>query len=1154
MNLSCLFPLLEETAFYKQLVERLLLFQGDHEVVVLEAATPYLIAALQAHLRLPLMVITAQPERARMLYEELHIWCSPSTKLRHFPELDFLPYEIPSSFSSRAMWQRLQLLSSLILGESEAKSSLIVTSAFAVATRTISQSDFAAASRVLKKGMKADLSGLLWEWQSMGYRMEDVVEIPGTMCRRGGIIDIFSPGDNLPMRIEFYGSRIESIRFFFPESQRSTDMVDVVTIVPPREVLIPAGKHDNSIDMKGCSDEVCQRLQDDLLKMKREQEVSDPLVYLPLFNEGSVLDYLGEEALLVLDAPDDIEASIDGMCCEANKILENRQQQGKIPRNFPSPYFPWGEIRRRMGSRKRLSLESWSRAQDDYQFLPFSMAEKYGGQVERFLVEAGELQQSKQRLVIVSRQADRLTELFREMGMDLAPSFELRGTPLPGSVTLLQSSPEHVPQALLSEGWDMSSLRLVTDAELFGVTKKARVEKKASANRHWLTHHLVVGDYVVHVDHGIGRFKGLVRMAAGEGEKEYLVLEYAGNDRLYVPYNHVERISPYIGASGKNPSLSRLGTQEWGRIKQKVKESVADIAKQMLAIYASREVSRGFAFSPDTLWQRELEASFPYVETADQLDAIKAVKNDMVRPRPMDRLICGDVGYGKTEVALRAAFKAVMDGKQVAMLVPTTVLAQQHFTTFRERLQAFPVRVEMLSRFCSRDEEQGIVQGLSSGAVDICIGTHRLLQKDISFMDLGLVIIDEEQRFGVLQKEKMRQMRREVDVLTLSATPIPRTLHMSLTGIRDMSIIETPPEERLSVKTYIGLYDEQLVERAIQHELERNGQVFFVHNHIESMFLVAGRLQTLVPKARIAVAHGRLTEWSLEDVMSQFIAGNYDVLVTTTIIESGLDIPSVNTLIVDHADKFGLSQLYQLRGRIGRSSERAYAYFLFDSKERTASKAYQRLRSIFEASELGAGFSIAMKDLEIRGAGNLLGSAQSGHIAAVGFELYCQLLAREVEWLKKGKLDKAETRETKKSPELSLPLVALIPEEYVPDMGARLNLYRRLEKLETKRDVEEMSEEFRDRFGELPQQAINLLYVVKIRVLAAGAGIQSICFQGKHLVLELSLGRSLNSSFLNGCSYREFVRVGSRQVRLDFNRKGNKWQEVLQDLLHRMSV
>ncbi|MCK4263232.1 MAG: transcription-repair coupling factor, partial [Dehalococcoidia bacterium] len=583
------------------------------------------------------------------------------------------------------------------------------------------------------------------------------------------------------------------------------------------------------------------------------------------------------------------------------------------------------------------------------------------------------------------------------------------------------------------------------------------------------------GDYVAHVDHGIGKFTGLTRLSTNGVEQEYLVLQYAAGDRLYVPADQIGRVSRYIGASDRAPTLNRLGTQEWQRTRRKVEESVARIAQELLRLHAARELAPGFAFSANTLWQQELEASFPYVETPDQVEAMTAVRDDMEKPRPMDRLICGDVGYGKTEVALRAAFKAVMDNKQVAILVPTTVLAQQHFGTFGERLQAFPLKLGMLSRFCSEEEELETLEGLANGSVDICIGTHRLLQKDICFKDLGLVIIDEEQHFGVVQKERLKQMRHEVNVLTLSATPIPRTLHMSLTGMRDMSIMETPPEERLSIKTYVGTYDDSLVRRAVLRELERNCQVFFVHNRVQSIATVASSLQALIPEARIAIAHGQMPEDRLEKVMADFISGDYDVLVTTTIIQLGLDMPNVNTLIVDQADRFGLSQLYQLRGRVGRGAHQAYAYFLFDKGKQLSPQANRRLRTIFEATELGAGLGVAMKDLEIRGAGSLLGVEQSGHIAAVGFDLYCRMLAEAVEELKALQAGKTRKKEAELTPSIALPVTAYLPEEYVPRLNSRLSLYRRLAGIRYVEETADMAQELRDRFGALPQPVDNLL-------------------------------------------------------------------------------
>jgi transcription-repair coupling factor (superfamily II helicase) len=648
-------------------------------------------------------------------------------------------------------------------------------------------------------------------------------------------------------------------------------------------------------------------------------------------------------------------------------------------------------------------------------------------------------------------------------------------------------------------------------------------------------------------------------------EKEYLVLEYAGDDRLYVPTERIDRVSRYIGAGDQAPNLSRLRTPEWQRTKNRIKESVAEIAQELLDLYAGRQLAPGFAFSADSLWQQELEASFPYMETPDQIEAIMTVKEDMEKARPMDRLICGDVGYGKTEIALRAAFKAVMNNKQVAILVPTTILAQQHFLTFTERLQTFPLRVEMLSRFCPPEKEGEILEGLANGTVDICIGTHRLLQRDITFKDLGLAIIDEEQQFGVVQKEKLKQIRKEVDTLALSATPIPRTLHMSLTGIRDMSIVGTPPEDRLSVDTHVGAYDAALVRQVILRELERNGQVFFVHNRVQSIALAAHRLQGLVPEARIAIAHGRMPEDRLEKVMTDFIAGKYDVLVTTTIIQLGLDMPNVNTLIIDQSDKFGLAQLYQLRGRVGRGINQAYAYLVFDRRKRLTPQAHKRLQTIFEATQLGSGFAIAMRDLEIRGAGNLLGIKQSGHIAALGFDLYCQLLAEAVEELKastrnlslegrgqgEGGMKKSViASEAKQSPSIVLPLDAHIPEEYIPNLNTRLSLYHRLGKLERIEAVADLARELQDRFGPLPGPVENLLYVVKIKILATQAKVSSISTQGRHIVIkpQQTVIASLAKQSLDR-EYDAAIKIGATQIKLDTRLLGARWKAALEDIL-----
>ena len=1145
MNLSCLLALLKETPTYRQLVGQLSTAKDEHRVVVLDAAKPYLIAALYEELDLPLLVITAQPEDAKKLYEQLQVWCSPSASLHRLPELDFLPYEYvtPPGYT---MLQRLQVLSTLALYRRGDQPPVIVASALAAISKTIPHREFLSACHTLKQGMAANPLELLSKWQSIGYEMEDMVEVPGTMSKRGGIIDIFPPCNQMPARIEFFGNQVESMRLFDPENQCSSRPLSSITITPAKEVSMPELKQKiDTLNLGNCIIEMKQRFEQDMAKLHEGQWFPGAEFYFPLSNTESILDYLCGDALLVLDAPEETKGVIARLHNQAQGLRKGKLERGELPQDFPFPYLTWEELQPKMSGRRRLALESWS-VSDTYEpVLPFTSPSSYNGRLEMFLKTAEQMIEEKQRVFVVSHQAKRLAELLQERDIHTSPLSHIEQVPPCGSVTLVQGS--------LARGWEMKNvLHLITDAELFGFVKQARPSKRMPVRRQWLFPQLKPGDYVVHVDHGIGRFSSLIRMSSNGIEREYFVLEYASSDRLYVPTDQIERISRYIGVGDHPPTLNRLGTQEWEGTKRRIKQSVADIAQELIALYAAREITQGFAFSSDTLWQQELEASFPYMETPDQLEAIIAVKEDMERSKPMDRLICGDVGYGKTEVALRAAFKVVLDNKQVVVLVPTTILAQQHFATFGERLQAFPLKVEMLSRFCSRRKEQEIIEGLANGTVDICVGTHRLLQNDITFKDLGLVIIDEEQQFGVVQKERLKQMRKEVDTLTLSATPIPRTLHMSLAGVRDMNVMQTPPEARLSIKTYVGTSEEELLRQAILREMERNGQVFFVHNRVQSIALAANKLQAVVPEARTAIAHGQMLEEDLEKVMADFMAGESDILVTTTIIQLGLDMPNVNTLIVDQADKFGLTQLYQLRGRVGRGINQAYAYFLYDKGKRLTPQAYKRLRTISEATELGAGFGIAMKDLEIRGAGNLLGAKQSGHIAALGFDFYCQLLAEAVEDLKVKQAGHERAHviasAAKKSPSIDLPLTAYVPEEYVSDLNTRLSLYRRLAGIERVGETEDMAQELKDRFGVLPEPVRNLFCLLEIKTLAIRSGIQSVATEGKQIVIRLSSEQAV-SRLLVGGRYGGVVKAGRMQVRLDMGRVGNRWPEVLKEML-----
>ena len=1155
LDLGQLLHLIGEIPGYRRLVEELERRDGSTTVSVLDAAKPYLIAALYSELQRPVMVVTAQPENGRRLYEQLLTWCGPGG-VRLFPEPDTLPYERLASDSPTEQ-ERLEVLSALVGdGRSRAGPTLIIASAAAFVQKTTARDEFAGTFHSIEVGMEIEPLRLLERWDAMGYRIESIVEVPGTASHRGGIIDVFPPTSEMPARIEFFGNTVESIRLFDPTTQRSQRESPSVTIGPATELLTPllSSQADlesflRDIDLSGCSDEARRQFEQELTMLTSRQRPVNLRFYAPLFGRDSILDYLPQDILLVLDEPRSIELAATDLDTKAEELRMAKRGRGELPASFPRPYFTWDELREQVEAKQRLVLTAWGVPEDEqHRQVRFATAPSYAGQLPAFLERVRQMMTLGKRVVLVSHQASRLSELLEEQDIIAPPLNELREVPPAGSVTLLQG--------LLAGGWVMDDeTYLLTDAEIFGFIKEQRLLRKRPVPRRKLVLDMKPGDYVVHVEHGIAMSTGFRTMRTEHGEKEFLVLRYAAGDRLYVPSDQIERVSRYIGGRGEQaPVLNRLGTQEWTRTKQRVKESVEKMAEELLALYASREVVAGYAFSPDTVWQREMEASFPYVETPDQIEVQTHVKADMEGAKPMDRLVCGDVGYGKTEVALRAAFKAVLDGKQVAVLVPTTVLAQQHYSTFKERLEAFPAVVEVLSRFRSQREQQVVLEGLASGRVDICIGTHRLIQKDVQFKDLGLLIIDEEQRFGVAHKEYLKQIRQEVDVLTLSATPIPRTLHMALTGVRDMSTMETPPEERLPIKTYVAEYDERLIREAILREMERNGQVFFVHNRVQSIPFVASRLEAIVPEARIAVAHGQMPEHELERVTTEFAQGKFEVLLCTTIIESGLDMPNVNTLIVNRADKFGLTQLYQLRGRVGRGARLAYAYFLFDKGQHLTPVAEKRLRTIYEATELGAGFGIAMKDLEIRGAGSLLGTRQSGHITAVGFSLYCQLLAAAVEKQKAKQAGVPEPELTPANlppPAIDLPLPAFIPEEYVSDLITRLGLYQDMVKLDRPEQVEGMVREFTDRFGPLPPEVENLLYVLKIKVLAAKAFVGSVTAEGGEIVLRPVEGLRFDRQKLQRLT-RGGVRVDRLQVGINRRKRDSEWRKVLEEVLRGM--
>jgi len=933
--------------------------------------------------------------------------------------------------------------------------------------------------------------------------------------------------------------------------------------------------------------------------------------------------------LLVLDDPELIRLEAQEIERQAAELYQGFVDNGELPPGLLRPYITWEEVSAHGRGLPVLSIGGGAEgAIEGPAFAPLRL---YAGNIPTLITDLKEMVADRSRIVIVSQQSSRLRELMEDedlyptvrkgagskelnraqssalstqssalAGLDSSGQGSRSGggiseviltPPSPGSINLLQGA--------LQAGWQLGQVGdgsggnvvVITDAEIFGRAQVARrmqsqarrsTSDAAAILREKMLLELQPGDYVVHVEHGIAKYGGLVRMEREGTEREYMLLLYAEGDRLYVPADQTDRVAPYIG-TGPPPHLHRLGTTEWVRTKRKVKEAAELLAKELLQLYAARETAPGHAYSPDTPWQHELEESFPYIETGDQLTAIADVKSDMEEPRPMDRLICGDVGYGKTEVALRAAFKAVMDGRQVAVLVPTTILAQQHYNTFSERLAAFPVSIAMLSRFRTKQEQARIVKELAEGRIDIIVGTHMLLSKSVQMKNLGLIIVDEEQRFGVRHKERLKQLRAEVDVLTLSATPIPRTLYMAISGVRDLSLIETPPEARLPIKTYVTAYRPQLVREVILREMERGGQVFFVHNRVETIEKLREELEALVPEARFIVGHGQMAEDYLEKVMSKFVAGEADVLLCTTIIESGLDIPNANTLIVDHADKLGLAQLYQLRGRVGRGAVRAYSYFLYHTGRKVTETARERLSTIEQATELGAGFRIALKDLEIRGAGNMLGPEQSGHVASVGLDLYTRLLSAAVDRARaeRNAKTKDERRRTKdedhaadadpkskigvpsgplKSEEpptvsLDLPLTAYLPEEYVPDDAVRLRMYQRMAASMTPAQVRDFARELQDRFGPLPEPAANLLEVVRLKGLAIAAGVESIRALEHELLVqtpeELIIPESLRMRLQR--KHKDLLKVSPHQVRIMRARVGERWKDVLAEVLEEMA-
>ncbi len=1068
----------------------------------------------------PLLVLTPTGRSAQELATALGALMDP-TSVAVFPSWETLPHErlSPSSDTVGARIAVLNRLTHPIVGDPHVSPIAVVIASVRAALQPI-VADIGSVEPVrLRVGDSVDLISTVSRLVDYGYERVDLVERRGQLAVRGGILDLFPPTEEHALRVEFWGNEVEEIRYFAVADQRSLDSAPHGVWAPPvRELLLTEKVRERARVLGANHSEVATMC--DSLAQGIPCEGMESLSPVLAGDMKPLHAFMSPGASLVILEPERTRARAVDVVQTAEEFLaagwHSAAVGGSVPIDlsgsmFITPEKMESEIRHGGGS-----IWNLTPLRSDADISPNTVITcdsphvvDYRGRPEELMAEIREWLGLGERVVLTAQGRGSLERMAEELGgADIGSKLV---TTLPQE---LENYTVYLVPSALEEGFllPQCSLRVLTEQDVVGsksATKDMRrMPSKRRGNVDPLT--LASGDFIVHEHHGVGRYVEMITRTIAGAEREYLVIEYAPSkrgqpaDRLFVPMDQLDLITRYVG--GEAPTVHRLGGADWNKAKGRARKAVKQIAGELIRLYAARQSAQGYAFTQDTPWQRELEDAFAYVETADQLSTIEEVKRDMERTVPMDRLICGDVGYGKTEIAIRAAFKAVQDGKQVAVLVPTTLLVQQHLSTFTDRYSAFPIKVAALSRFTSTAESNAALAGLADGTVDIVIGTHRLLTPSVRFKDLGLVIVDEEQRFGVEHKEHLKAIRTNVDVLAMSATPIPRTLEMAVTGIREMSVIQTPPEERHPVLTFVGPYDEKQITAAIHRELLREGQVFFIHNRVESIDRVASRIRDLIPEARVAVAHGQMTEGALEQVIVQFWEKEIDVLVCTTIVESGIDIPNANTLIVDRADKFGLSQMHQLRGRVGRGKERAYSYFLYDPNKPLTETAHERLATIAQRTDLGSGMQIALKDLEIRGAGNLLGGEQSGHIADVGFDLYLRLVGEALAEYKNEPV--REVNEVR----VELPINAHIPESYVPQERLRLEAYKRLADASTPEAVSEVSAELVDRYGPLPEEVSTLIDVARFRVEARSHGVEEIVSMGKNIRLhpvELPESRSM---------------------------------------------
>jgi transcription-repair coupling factor (superfamily II helicase) len=1107
------------------------------------SARAVLTAALFARERRSVLVVTATTATAENWYSDLHALLGPHTDellppLRMFPSLPTLLYE-DVGVDRQLVGQRLEAMEALLRGEP----AIVVAPLPALLHRTMPRLALAGSDLDLAVGASCAPEALVVRLDGLGYQFHDPVITPGQCCRRGGIVDVFPLTSPQPLRVEFWGDEIESLRFFDVNSQRSTLPQQRFTVTVSREsirthaldaaAIAAIGqaceRQAEQLDAAGRALEA-RRLRAKVARDLRRLEQGEPFDgsdhYLPFLydEEATLVDYLPADALVVVDEPDHLGERAATLAREIDEVYRAKLAAGSVLA-LPGPlYVRFDAAQSPWAGQPTLALSAAGGAVAEP--LP-----TFGGDLGEATDAIARWRRAGWRLVFCTHQVGRLRQILGTRGVgDVRVSADAEDLPAPGELVLYDQR--------LSQGFLVPDLRLgvLTDQELFGWRRSRTLGGRTMAKRGSTAlaslSELGIGDLVVHINHGVGVYAGLVTRTLGDVERDFLQIDYAGADKLFVPVTEMDRVQKYIGPEGKAPALNALGDSRWRRTAAKAKRKAQDTARELLKLYARRSQAAGFAFAPDNQLQQAMEAAFIYEETPDQVKAIDAIKADMERTAPMDRLLVGDVGFGKTEVAVRAAFKAVQDGCQVAVLAPTTILAQQHFATFLERLGPFGARVEVMSRFRSRREQTEVLAGLRDGEVHVVVGTHRLLSEDVRFGRLGLLVVDEEQRFGVKHKERIKDLRLGVDVLTMTATPIPRTLNAAMIGVRELSLLQDPPQGRLPVRISVGERREDRVREAILRELERDGQVYFLHNRVQTIERLAHQIQGLVPHARVGIGHGQMSDDELEEVMLEMYAGRYDILVCTTIIENGLDIPNVNTILVDDCDRFGLAQLYQLCGRVGRRDRQAYALLLHRPHKQLTPQAIERLEAIGELCELGSGFQIALRDLEIRGAGNLIGVEQSGFIEEVGYELYTQLLSEAVQALLRGEPEEPEPTMVA---EIELPLKANLPAWYVPDEKQRIDLYRRLSAVRDHHGADDLEQELRDRFGRLPPAARNLFRVVHLKLVCDQGGLAGVRAAHGRLTAEFAEAQGLDLKemrILTRALQREITSGGVPRVRL----------------------